>query len=356
VRAVLTSEAMVVDRSESAAAHRSVTLANISVRMLWPFMRVLRDLGPELRTLESAGFDPSQLADPDARISRALVREVLRAAVERTGDRALGVHAGESAELSDFGAMGQAVSASPDLRSAFECMARYARLHDENIETRLIEHGDQVEVQVFNEVPHIIAAGNDFQVAVITTILHLLEPKETPLEVHVQHAAPTDEQEYARVFRAPVRFGAPHNGIVIPRSLLDRPIATASPHMFAIFDRTATAQLEALSQPETATERVRRLVASRLGRAGIGIEEVGMVLRMSSSTLRRRLDTERSTYRQIVDDLRCNMALRYLAERQLAIGEIAFQLGFSSQAAFSRTFRRWKGISAAEYRRRLRSQ
>jgi AraC-like DNA-binding protein len=50
------------------------------------------------------------------------------------------------------------------------------------------------------------------------------------------------------------------------------------------------------------------------------------------------------------------MALRYLSERQLAIGEIAFQLGFSSQAAFSRTFRRWKGISAAEYRRRLRSQ
>jgi AraC-like DNA-binding protein len=324
--------------------------------MLWPFMRVLRDLGPELRTLESAGFDPSQLADPDARIPRTLAREVLRAAVDRSGDRALGVHAGESTELSDFGAMGQAVSACPDVRSAFECMGRYARLHDENIETRLVEQGEQAEWQVRNEVPQTVLAANDFQVTVITTILHLLDPNETPLEVHLQHAAPTDAAEYDRVFRAPVRFGAPHNAIVIPRALLDRPIATASPHMFAIFDRTATSQLEALSQPETATERVRRLVASRLGHAGIGIEEVGMVLRMSSSTLRRRLDTERSTYRQIVDDLRCNMAVRYLAERQLAIGEIAFQLGFSSQAAFSRTFRRWKGISAAEYRRRLRSQ
>jgi AraC-like DNA-binding protein len=324
--------------------------------MLWPFMRVLRDLGPELRALESAGFDPSQLADPDARIPRTLVKEVLRAAVEHTGDRALGVHAGETTEMSDFGAMGQAVRACPDLRRAFECMGRYARLHDENIETRCVELGEVVEWQVRNEVPQTLAAANDFQVTVITTILHLLDPNETPLEIHLQHAAPTDEEEYARVFHAPVRFGAPHNAIVIPRSLLDRPIATASPHMFSIFDTIATTQLEALSQPESATERVRRLVASRLGRAGVGIEEVGLVLRMSSSTLRRRLETERSTYRQIVDELRCSMALRYLSERQLAIGEIAFQLGFSSQAAFSRTFRRWKGISAAEYRRRLRSQ
>src|SRR4051812_12847858 len=143
---------IVVDRTAIAGC-RAAMSTTVSVRMLWPFMRVLRDLGPELRTLESAGFDPSQLADPDARIPRPLAREVVRAAVERTGDRALGLHAGEHMEMSDFGAMGQAVRACPDVRTAFECMGRYARLHDENIETRFVEQGDKVEWQVRNDVP-----------------------------------------------------------------------------------------------------------------------------------------------------------------------------------------------------------
>ena len=323
--------------------------------MLWPFMRVLRDLGPALRTLELSGFDPVQLADPDERMPRTLAGEVVRVAVEHTGDRALGVHAGEHTEVSDFGVVGQAVRACPDFRGALECMQRYAPLHDESLETLFVEDGDRVEWQLKNLIPPTSSATNDYQATVaVTTISHLLGPRETPLEVYLQHAGPTDEEEYARVFRAPVRFGAPHNAVVFPRSFLERPIASASPHMFAIFDRTASAKLEALNRPETATEKVRRLVASRLGRAGIGLEEVGTVLRMSTSTLRRRLDAERNTYRRIVDELRCSMALRYLAERQLAIGEIAFLLGFSSQAAFSRTFRRWKGVSAVEYRRRLK--
>ena len=334
-----------------------MTLATVSVRMLWPFMRVLRDLGPELRTLELSGFDPVQLADPDERMPRTLAREVVVAAVEHTGNRALGIHAGECTEVSDFGVVGQAVRACPDLRSALRCMARYSRLHDENVETVFVEDGEWVEWQVRNVVPSTLPAANDFQVTIaVTTMHHLLGPQEAPAEVHLAHAAPTDEEEYARVFGAPVHFGAPHNAIVIRRALLDRPISSASPHMFSIFDRTATAKLEALNQPETATEKVRRLVASRLGRAGIGLEEVGMVLRMSTSTLRRRLDAERNTYRRIVDELRCSMALRLLGVRQLAFGEIAFLLGFSSQAAFSRTFRRWKGVSAVEYRRRLKTQ
>jgi AraC-like DNA-binding protein len=75
---------------------------------------------------------------------------------------------------------------------------------------------------------------------------------------------------------------------------------------------------------------------------------------MSPATLRRRLEEEGITYREIVDGLRRDLASEYLAKRRLAIGEIALLLGFSNQGAFSRSFRRWNGFSAAEYRQRVK--
>src|ERR1700753_2456514 len=60
----------------------------ISVRMLWPFMRVMRDFGPEMRAVEAAGLDPAKLGDHTERVQRTVAREVIRAAIGRTGDAA----------------------------------------------------------------------------------------------------------------------------------------------------------------------------------------------------------------------------------------------------------------------------
>ena len=332
-----------------------MTSGTVSVRMLWPFMRVMRDFGPEMRTVEAAGLDPATLGDHTERVPRTLAREVIRAAIERTGDVALGVRAGERAEPADFGVTGQAVGACSDVRQAMFCMGRYGRLQDEDVETHFVEDGDRVEWQIRNVVPPVLDAANDFQVTLVVMALRqLLGPGEAPLEVHLQHARATNAAEYERVFRASVYLGAPHNAVVIRRSLLARPIRAANPHRFAIFDRTASNHLAGLSRSETLTQVVRRLVASRIGRTGISIEDICAQLDMSPSTLRRRLDESEVTYREIVDELRREMALHYLGQRGFAIGEIANMLDFSNQGSFSRSFRRWQGLSAVQYRQRVR--
>lgn len=327
----------------------------VSVRMLWPYMRVLHDFGPELATLSAAGIDSATLADSDARIPRRLVGEILWNAVQRTGDVALGVHAGERIDSADFGVMDHAVRACPDVRRAMLCIARYSRLQDDNVETHLIEEGERVIWQIRNVVPPILRLSNDFQVTVaLVNISRRLGRHEPPIEVHLRHTEATDAAEYARVFRAPVRLGMPHNGIVIPRFLLDQPVPSANPQAFSVFDLMATQLLKELDRTDTTTERVRRLVASRIGRDSIGIVDIGAQLHMSEATLRRRLDEEGTTYKAIVDDLRRELAAQYVAEPRVAIGEIAFLLGFSTQSAFGRAFRRWNGMSPLEHRLRLK--
>src|SRR5262249_40597826 len=152
------------------------------------------------------------------------------------------------------------------------------------------------------------------------------------------HKAPTDETEYARVFQAPVRFGMPHNGLVFSRNLLHQPVPSANPEAYRLFEVRASRMLEEFNRSDTTTAKVRRLVANRIGHDSIGIVEVGARLHMSEATLRRRLCAEGTTYRAIVDALRQELAMRYVADRLVPIGEIGFSLGFSSQGAFGRAF------------------
>ena len=79
-------------------------------------------------------------------------------------------------------------------------------------------------------------------------------------------------------------------------------------------------------------------------------EQVADRLHMSTSTLRRRLMEENTTYQQLKDECREAAAIEYLVQRQLKIHEIATLLGFSEAASFVRSFRNWTGMSPKEYR------
>jgi AraC-like DNA-binding protein len=323
----------------------------MSVRMLWPYMRVLPDFGAELSALTDAGIDTATLADSVARVPRRLVGDILLKASQRTADAALGLHAGERIESSDFGVMEHAVRACPDVRRALLCIARYTRLQDDNLEMHFVEEGDRFTWQIRNSVPSVLRLTNDFQVtAVFMNLSRRLGRHEAPLEVHLRHEEATNAEEYERVFRAPVRLGMQHNGLVLPRFLLDQPLPSANPQAFSVFDVMATRLLKELKREDTTMDRVRRLVAARIGREGIGIVDIGLQLRMSEATLRRRLDAEGITYRAIVDQLRRELAAQYISRPQVALSEIAFLLGFSTQSAFGRAFRRWNGVSPLEHR------
>jgi hypothetical protein len=267
-----------------------MTSGMMSVRMLWPYTRVLHDFGPELDALSAAGIDTATLADSDARIPRRLVGGILQNAVRRSVDAALGLHAAERIDSADFGVVDHAVRACPDVRRALLCIARYMRLQDDNVEMHLVEEEERFIWQIRNVVPPALRLTNDFQVtAAFMNLSRRLGRHEAPIEVHLRHEEPTDTAEYTRVFRAPVRFGMPHNGIVLPRFLLDQPVPSANPQAFSLFDSMATRLLKELDRHDTTTNRVRRLVAGRIGRDGIGIDDIGAQLHMSEASLRRRL-------------------------------------------------------------------
>ena len=72
---------------------------------------------------------------------------------------------------------------------------------------------------------------------------------------------------------------------------------------------------------------------------------------MSGRTLQRKLRDEGMAFQALLDDLRCQLARRHMAEPRESIAEIAFLLGFSEVSTFHRAFKRWTGLTPGDYRK-----
>lgn len=171
-----------------------------------------------------------------------------------------------------------------------------------------------------------------------------------PAEVSFRHSPPADVREHQRLFRAPVRFGGSANGMLLPRDLLGTPLLRADPGLCVVLERHLRELVERTPPASSVVDRVRQLVASELPRIA-DATAVARKLRMSRRTLQRQLGAGGTTFTGLLDVLRRELAMRYLHERQIAIAEVAFLLGFSEASTFHRAFRRWSGTTPAAYRK-----
>lgn len=78
-------------------------------------------------------------------------------------------------------------------------------------------------------------------------------------------------------------------------------------------------------------------------------ESVACYLSLSKRTFERRLSTEGTSYRQILDQTRAEMAIRYLSQTDYTLCEVSYLLGFQEPNSFLRAFKRWYGKTPTEY-------
>ena len=84
-------------------------------------------------------------------------------------------------------------------------------------------------------------------------------------------------------------------------------------------------------------------------------EDVADELNTAPTTLRRRLEAEGSSYQEIKDRVRCDLAIHRLVHSPATVDEIGEELGFHDASAFHRAFKRWSGLQPGEYRRQRRT-
>ncbi len=162
---------------------------------------------------------------------------------------------------------------------------------------------------------------------------------------------PDDVEYYKTLFQSEVKFNQHANALVFPASYLDMPIVQTEDSLRG-FLKTAPYQLLVMVENDNSLKsQVMAMLGKDFSREMPSAEEVASALNMSVSTLRRRLNDEKTSYQHIKDDCRKEAAITYMNAPQLSINDIAALMGFDEPSAFFRSFKKWTGMTPGEYRK-----
>jgi AraC-like DNA-binding protein len=159
---------------------------------------------------------------------------------------------------------------------------------------------------------------------------------------------PADPGPYRRVFRTAVRFDAPANALEYPRADLEDRLPAGNAELARGNDEVLVRYLARLESSRVST-RVQRALLEALPDGAPSKPAIARQLGMSARNLQRHLAGEGTSFKDLLNEARVDLARNYVDEGRLSVTEIAFVLGFADTSTFSRAFKRWTGMSPREY-------
>jgi AraC-like DNA-binding protein len=299
-----------------------------------------------------AGLDEEELDEPDARVPVAVIWELWRSIIEAVPDPDLGLRIGEKVDLTQLGVVGYSLKYSGTLRRALQRMARYSRIVSQTVQMAVDDRPGKVEVTFARDAPFdVLRHPIDARLSSLVTMLRSLRQGQlNPAEVCFPYPRPTSTLEYERVFRSPLRFGAPAARLALQPADLDRPVTTGDEELNRYLDQYAENVLRELARTDSLSKEVLRTLWQQLSGGRLDLSSTARHLGLSARTLQRRLHDESTSFGVLLDSFRREASVRLLRDRGLAVEEVAFMLGYSEPSTFYRAFRRWTGLTPRRYR------
>ncbi len=302
--------------------------------------------------LNSVNMDPSILNSPDNRLTPELVHKLTQKAVSLTGNENFGLHQGEL--FTGFSnILGYVLMNCKTFGEAIDKYCRYQKISDEGTYTEIEREGN-IAVIKSSVMDSAIANDKqltDFILSCMLTYIKKLTGKNIDLiEVRFKHKAPEDTSEYKRIFNCTLLFESSMNAIVFDRRLLSLPILEPNEKLLRVFEKYAQDVLDKLIFGDTYANRVTRVIIKMLQGEAPSIKTVAQKLAMSVRNLQLKLKQEGTSYRRLLNNIRKELAISYLKDEQVSIGEITYLLGFSETSVFHRSFKRWTNHTPGWYR------
>lgn len=301
--------------------------------------------------LRQVHLDPGCLRDPDLKIPTEAVARLLENSARTAGVEDFGLRMVETRKLTDLGPLAFLLRNELTVRRALEAFHLYLSLHNEG-QVLQIEESHGVAVLRVTQV----TTGNlpvrqimDLSIAAAHRVLKtLLGSRWQPCAVCFSHAAPHDDSRYQRLFGASVQFNSPLEGIVFRSSDLDLTLPGADPVMVGYVHQYLNSIRE---ESKTALlEKVRQVIWISLPTGRCSAEQVAADLGRCRRTLHRQLLCEGESFSALLDQVRAEVAVRYLDDSEYALSDIASLLGFSEPSAFTRWFKRCFGSNPSVWR------
>ena len=316
---------------------------------LIPFLDVLRDIGaPVERELEKARLPTMVEETPDDLICSTLAVDFLHTSALREGIDDLGWLWVQKFSASDFSVeLLAAMRTLPTVKSRLDCLSDLIKLEDSNVRVGVAGFNGSAEIycdaKSLDEPEDPISEWTQVSV-LIDTIRSVTGDMWSPDEIRFK--SDFSVCDAAREANPNTRFlsQSAHTSIIIPSSVLAASKLTCG-----------IEQVPELSIPEImgGTENLKRLIRPYLRERAPKIEVLAEIMGVSPRSLQRKLKQSGSSYSELIETTRFEMAAEKLKCPDIPLIDIAMMFGYENQANFGRSFRRVAGISPGRYRREM---
>jgi AraC-like DNA-binding protein len=304
---------------------------------------------------EQAELDPTKLGDGNARYKIEGLFKVWQEAIEQSNNPCFGVEVGKLWSPTSFHALGFAWLASASLHDAFQRMSRFSRLINDSLTTDLTRVGTNYRFQLnaTDGEQLIHPAGVDAAISAIVKMCRMLIGDSfSPIEIQMKTARTESAICLETAVGAPIIYNKENFILLIDHRDVERILPGSNTELIRVNENVALQYLSKLDRCNL-TAQVKAKIVTLLPTGDIKEEQIATVLNLSLRSFQRKLREEGEGFTNILTSIKKQMAKNYIQDSQLSINEIAYLLGFSDQANFTRAFRRWNGSTPSNYRKNI---
>ncbi|CAG4917319.1 AraC family transcriptional regulator [Paraburkholderia saeva] len=304
------------------------------------------------RIFQAAGIAPSFLKnDPMSRLPVATMARLYKVCLDVTHNPYFGLTVAKFIHVSNLHALGYALAASSNLMAFCQRLVRFFKLASQACEIEIVENGDEVSLRVrlFTSVS---AETEDALMGfVVLSMRQLYHADFNPVRVAFLHPMPREGAgPYEKLFRAPVDFDQAAPELVLLKSDLQQPLTGACAELAQLHDNLANSYIARLDKHDVVST-VRQKIIEYLPNGDCSRDKVAAAMCISPTTLQFKLSQHETSFNELLDATRKELAASYVQQSTLSITEITFLLGFSDSSNFTRAFKRWEGVSPSDYRK-----
>jgi AraC-like DNA-binding protein len=285
-------------------------------------------------------MDDPRNRQPHERLCQAWVNIALH-----TDNPHIGLQTIKYYRLPDLHALGVAFLSSANLLDALNRIIRYEKVFNSELEFFLTEHTDRIDFGSSGlglEGPALKVTEDSRMSLIIDLCRRGAGGTLDPVEVSFTYEKPAKTGEHFGVFRCPMIFSAPVSRLSFSIEDAQRPFTAANRELAIGNDLILDRMLKSFGKGDLVS-RVKQIIVEKLPSGTPSEAAIAKALSTSSRTLSRRLADEQTNYRELVTEVRRELAEQYIADLTIPIAEVSFLLGFSEVSSFSRAFKRWTG-------------
>jgi AraC-like DNA-binding protein len=282
--------------------------------------------------LKRAGLTPELIADPEERLSVRSQIALLDEVAIALKDGSLGFTLAREFDPRELGLLYYVMASSQTLGEALKRVARYSQTTNEALVVQYREGNRLIINLSYSGVPrHSERHQMEFCMFAVLRICRVLTGQNlVPQHFWISHHRSGANSEMARFVGTKVEFDADRDEFVLSPDARELPLINADPYLNNLLLKYCEAAL-AVRRDNTSQlrTRVENAISSLLPHGRVLVDDVARTLGMSERTLARKLADEGLNFTEILQQLRRDLAVRYLDDRKLHISKIAWLLGFN---------------------------